>query len=352
MSDLLRIVHLASLARSGETLLLRALAAHPQVHVVHDLRAVNTGADQALYRLLRVWPLPTLPRWQLDAHVAPGVVPQDCRVLVLKQGVFAPRQRPAGFGLIRNPQAVFSSLWRYDALRLGQTPTAALNAQHWLNLRLPRLLVWADACLPALLPALRAEPDPVRQFLLYWQARVAQILAQQRTVITYEHFVCEPEAALREVCAAIGLPFEPGLLQAHRGHAAGEPGHGGMDLSAPIRAVPAWRPDPLLPLAPFIAAVDQGPVMAWRGLYQRPPGPAPAAADTRAFDSALAAGQTEQARAAWSAPPRPADDDKRLLHMRRDLRLLQTELDALRQTSAALLARDPLALALEVSLLR
>ena len=41
----------------------RALDAHPAVHVVHDLYEVNTEADQALYRLLRVWPGAALPRW-------------------------------------------------------------------------------------------------------------------------------------------------------------------------------------------------------------------------------------------------------------------------------------------------
>lgn len=368
--DSLRIVHLASLARSGETLVLRALAAHPQVHVVHDLRAVNTAADQALYRLLRVWPLPTLPRRQVQAVLAPGLLHPGCRVLVLKQGVFAPRHRPAGFALLRNPYAVFCSLWSYDAKRLGQTPTATLNAQHWATWRLPRLLVWADACLPGLLPALRAERDPLQQFLLFWRNRLQQVLAQQATHLQYEALVADPEPTLRALCAGIGLPFEAAMLHAEQAYAPGEIGHGGIHLAAPIHAMPAWTPDPLVPLAPFIDAVDGGPVPAWHGLYRQPPAclpvalqptpqpPPQPAVDLRPFDQALAAGRTTDARLAWQALPVPASADRqadteaRLLHMRRGLRLLQTELDALRQTSATLLAADPLALALEVSLLR
>lgn len=271
MQEDLRIAHLASLARSGETMVLRALDAHPAVHVVHDLHAINSEADQALYRLLRVWPAAHLPRWQLDRHIAPGLVAPGRSVLLLKQGVFAPRHAVAGFGLVRNPYAVFCSLWHYDARLAGQTPTPALNLHHWRERRLPRLLVWADASLPSLRPALAAEADPVRQFLLYWQARVAQIAAAQRCVITYEDFVNSPEAALRRICQAIDLPFDPALLQAHGRHPAGRRGHGGIDLSGPIHSAPAWTPDAMVDPAPFADAVTRAPVAAWRGLYDAVP---------------------------------------------------------------------------------
>jgi len=40
-----RIVHIASMARSGETLLLRTLAAHPRIHIVHNLLRHDTQQD-------------------------------------------------------------------------------------------------------------------------------------------------------------------------------------------------------------------------------------------------------------------------------------------------------------------
>jgi hypothetical protein len=268
--DVLRIAHMASLARSGETMLLRAWQAHPQVHVVHDLRATNTDAEHRLYRLLRSWPLATLPRAALaDAGI--DDVPAGATVLLLKQGVFTPRWPVAGFGLVRNPYAVFCSLWRYDAKLQGQDADAATHLHHWHTLRLPRLLVWADATAPGLQTAIRAETDPVRQFLRFWQARVAQIVATQRCVLTYEDFVTDPAPALQRVCRALALPFDAAMLQAHRRWTPGTHGHGGMDLAAPIRPAPAWAPDPQVPLAPFRAAVDGAPVPAWRGLYDRPP---------------------------------------------------------------------------------
>ncbi|MFY9511712.1 MAG: hypothetical protein WAQ05_12150, partial [Rubrivivax sp.] len=121
----LRIVHMASLARSGETLLLRTLAAHPALQVVHDLHPTNSAEETRLFQLLRVWPQATLPR---DA--APQLRP-GTEVLLIKQGVFTLRGPFAGFGLLRNPYATFCSLWSYDAKLAGETPGVAGNLLHW-----------------------------------------------------------------------------------------------------------------------------------------------------------------------------------------------------------------------------
>lgn len=313
MSSALRVVSLASLARSGETVLLRALAAHPQLHVVHDLYAANDEIEQRLYGLLRVWPLPTLPRAELDHHLAPGAVSPQARVLLLKQGVFTPRHRVEGFGLIRNPYAVFCSLWSYDAKLEGLSPTAERNLENWRSRRLPRLLIWVEASLPWLLPALRAEADPVRQFLSYWQARVAQILERHRTVLNYESLVADPQTELCRACEAIDVPYDPAMLQAHRLHRPGELGHGGIDLGAPLRAVPAWQPDPLVDLAPFAQAVNGGPVPAWVGLYDQPApavvAAAPAASSppaVRRHDSVADVVEAQDRRRALASSPPPA----------------------------------------------
>jgi Sulfotransferase family len=267
----LRIVHLASLARSGETLVQRSLAAHPQVQVVFDLTEPNTPRQLALFELLRVWPADTLPRWQFADRVAPGAT-----VLLLKQGIFAPRHAAQGFGLLRNPYAAFVSLWHYEARRRGEPADRARNLALWRRFRAPRLLAWADAMRPDLVATLRAERDPLCQFLLFWHARVAQIVAQQKTLVHYEDFVRRPEPELRRLCAAIGLPWEPAMLQSHRRFRPGQLGHGGIDLGAPIRPAPDWQPDPQVPLAPFVEAVRQAPLRCWDGLYAREPVAVPA----------------------------------------------------------------------------
>lgn len=263
----LRIVHLASLARSGETMLLRTLSAHPQVHVVHDLHDHNTELETRLFRLLRVWPGDTLPRWQLDAHLAPRALAAAKTVLLIKQGVFAPRHRFAGFGLVRNPYAAFCSLWSYDARGAGHEPSTALNERYWISHRLPRLQAWAQSTMPWLLPTLRAERRPVAQFLSFWRARITQITEACPCVVRYEDFVRSPAAQLQSVCAAIGLPFDNAMAVAHERYQPGQRGHGGIDLGAPIHASKAWAPDPLVELAPFVEAVQSVPYAGYRRIY-------------------------------------------------------------------------------------
>jgi Sulfotransferase family len=259
----LRIVHLASLARSGETLVQRAFAAHPQVQVVFDLLEPNSPQQMKLFELLRVWPDATLPRWQFD-----GPIPPRTTVLLLKQGIFMPRHRAPGFGLLRNPYATFVSLWRYESRRLGEHGAdASRNLELWRRFREPRLRVWAEAMQPALLPRLRAERDPVHQYLLFWAMRVRQIVAEQRTLLHYEDLVRSPEAQLRRVCAAVGLPWDAGLLHSHRRYRPGLVGHGGIDLGAPIRPVRDWTPDRQVPLQPFIDAVRASPLRRWDEIY-------------------------------------------------------------------------------------
>jgi hypothetical protein len=219
----------------------RALAVHPQVQVVFDLLEPNSPQQLKLFELLRVWPGETLPRWQFERQVAPQTT-----VLLLKQGIFTPRHRAAGFGLLRNPYAAFVSLWHYEARRLGERGADAVrNLLLWRQFREPRLLVWADAMQPALLPALRAE----------------------RALVHYEDFVVAPEAELRRICTAIGLPWDPSVLHSHRHFRPGQIGHGGIDLSAPIRPAADWAPDPQVPLRPFIEAVRTAPLRRWDDLY-------------------------------------------------------------------------------------
>jgi hypothetical protein len=268
-TDTVRIVHMASLARSGETLMLRTFTAHPKVRVVHDLLPTNDRHETKLFQLLRVWPEATLQRWQLDRHIAPGFVSPRQEVLLIKQGVFSLRWPFAGFALTRNPYASFCSLWRYDARLAGRSADAETNRRNWELLRLPRLVAWIDAIQPELVPALLAEREPVRQFLVLWRARAEQLRRQCRTLLRYEDFVDDPRPVLEAACAAAGVPFDAALLGAHERFRPGLVGHGGIDLGQPIRRAPAWKLDPQVDLALFREAVDDGPLDAYRGFYDR-----------------------------------------------------------------------------------
>jgi hypothetical protein len=267
--ETIRIAHMASMARSGETLMQRAFIGHPAVHVVHDVHPTNDEHETRLFQLLRVWPRPELPRWQLEQHLAPGRVAAGTQVLLIKQGVFAMRSPFNGFALVRNPYASFCSLWHYDARLAGVKAEQALNERNWRLRRLPRLVAWMDAIEPGMLPALLAEAEPARQFLMLWRVRMQQLVAQCRTVVLYEDFVNDPQPALRSACAAIGVPFDGAMLKAHEKFEPGQIGHGGIDLGAAIHPAPAWRADAQVDITPFRAAVRDGPIAGYRQFYEQ-----------------------------------------------------------------------------------
>lgn len=263
----LQIRQLGSMARSGETLFLRSFAAHPQVHVVHDLLPTNTAAETRLFSLLRLWPANEIDRAPVEQLLGQPL-PASVTHLLLKQGVFQPVHDWQGVVLLRNPYAVFSSLWRFDAQLAGQRDDPVLQAAYWRARRLPRLLAWADALDPTLSQRLRQTDEPLQQFLLFYACRARQLLASGQPLCRYEDFVNRHAEVLPTVCTQLGLPWHDALLQAHQRYPAGREGHGGIDLSAPVRPGPDWSPRPELPLAPFVELVSQLGLDKDLALYQ------------------------------------------------------------------------------------
>ncbi|GAA0757078.1 hypothetical protein LRH25_18120 [Ideonella azotifigens] len=260
----LRVVQLGSMARSGETLFLRTFSVHPQVQVVHDLRVGNTAAETALFKLLRIWPANRMPRVEVERLLGPALKASATHLL-LKQGVFHPRHAWRGVSLVRNPYAMFVSLWTYDA---GKHANDQQHLRNWRTLRLPRLLAWCDAMDPVLSRQLAAMSDPLEQFLLFYAMRAQQLKASGRPLLHYEDLVNQTLPTLRSACQGLGLTPHDDLLRAHQFYARGEAGHGGMDLGSPIRPGSDWQPYPGLPTAPFDALVRQLGLQRYIGLYE------------------------------------------------------------------------------------
>ncbi|MFZ2991215.1 hypothetical protein [Ideonella sp.] len=259
----LRVVQLGSMARSGETLFLRTCAVHPQVQVVHDLHAGNTAAEVALFKLLRVWPANRVPRAEAQRLLGNALKPGATHLL-LKQGVFNPRHAWRGVALIRNPYAMFTSLWTYDAGRQGSD---AQHLQNWQQLRLPRLLAWCDAMDPTLSRQLAAMANPLEQFILFYAMRTRQLQASGQPLLHYEDLVTQTIPTLRTACQGLGLVPHDDMLRAHQFFPTGTAGHGRMDLSAPIRPGADWQPFPGLPTEPFEALVRQLGLTRYLGLF-------------------------------------------------------------------------------------
>jgi hypothetical protein len=88
----------------------------------------------------------------------------------------------------------------------------------------------------------------IREESLNWVARMTatelafeQRPPQLRWRLRYEDLVAEPEARLREVCAFLGLEFEPGMLEYHRRENPALYADHPRLAEPPVRDARSWR---------------------------------------------------------------------------------------------------------------
>lgn len=217
------IYHVASLARSGETLLLRCLSQHSRLQVVHNLSAQDSAHEWKLFEHLQGY----APKTISCRH--PLVRPYGInhrQALVLKQSVWKHAAEFEGVILVRQPIACYASLKAYDSLNngLGWQPNWHLNQQ--------RLTRWLSKIEPAALADFESL-TPLRQFARFYSIRIRQLLATGKPVVRYEDLVSSPAASLSQVCGHLGIDFEPAMLRSHEAF-QGCMGHGQNELDRPI----------------------------------------------------------------------------------------------------------------------
>jgi hypothetical protein len=124
---------MASYARSGETLTLRCLNAHPDITVLHQVRRNPTNEDKTLALHIRA----TVPkRVTLPARFVRERGVHEGSVLLVKRGTWQDVRPYQGFVLARNPFSVIASQAAFE------------DEASWRN----RLSRWASSIEPDLLP--------------------------------------------------------------------------------------------------------------------------------------------------------------------------------------------------------
>jgi hypothetical protein len=221
----LDIKHMASMARSGETFVLKVMAAHPDILVSHNLALKDDANTATLFRSLK-------KREKLSISISElrgfNIDAEGKRKLLVKQGVWKHPHYFDGFILVRNPLSIYCSLKTYDADETWYDK----DNNFWKSTQ-NRLVRWLSAMKADLVDAL-LELSPVEQFCLYYNYRVNDLLTNNLPLFRYEDLVSSSEVEFKKMCEVLGVDYYPEILDAHKKYEAGAMAHGKNDMSRAI----------------------------------------------------------------------------------------------------------------------
>jgi len=221
MSSLLhKIYQLASFSRSGETLLLRCLNAHPDIEVVHQINEPDSEKDLSLFRKIR---------FNSNVHEISGDDPDvshrnlgPSSVLLVKNAVWSDYTVRRGFILARNPFSVVMSAYRH------QSP----NAQSLAH-QIRQQLRWSTG-IDDRISLFIKDSSPLDGFLTLYTRKMLHDYNSGLPYIRYEDFVVNPEPTLRSITDYLGLKWSDSVLNSHTLYNQGVYGHGKIKLWQPI----------------------------------------------------------------------------------------------------------------------
>ena len=227
MPETHQIIHMASFSRSGETLMLRCLNAHPSIHVVHQILEPDQSPDIALFRYLMKHS--ALDVSSQESTVKDAKVPKGSTIL-LKNAVWTHPHSFRGFVLVRNPFSVINS---FKITREREEKTVERKKQ---------LRRWAKMIDPQLLPAV-SHSDNIAAVCMLYNRKMAPLLRLGLPIVRYEDFVASPDTILPKLLDRLGIPQNQAVLKSHENYAPESYGHGHIPLWQPIhnRSTDSWK---------------------------------------------------------------------------------------------------------------
>lgn len=215
MPDNIKIFHMSSFSRSGETLMLRCLSAHPDIHIVHNLLAPpEPKQDLKLFHFIRCQENTTVSP-EHPRVVAAGA--SEKKVILIKNAVWEHKFPYHGFVLARNPLSIVQS---FKLQKEGGNKSSVRKEQYnrWFKGVDPRLLDCVD------------YRDNIVLLCALYNRKMYALSKLDLPVVRYENFVQDHEKYLRSIIASFGLEWHDDVLTSHLKYKEGDYGHGHLPL--------------------------------------------------------------------------------------------------------------------------
>jgi len=220
MSDI-PIFHIASMARSGETMIQYALNQHPDVLTVFNLNKIDFGYNHELARFIMKHDKKTINE---NSKLLKPYNHSTAKVILMKQGIWEHRYPFDGIVLVRNPLSVYASLKMFDS-KIGRSINLHSN---WKQYRYPAFIQWLHHIDESIIPNFK-NLSPIEQFCLFYNRRMKPLAYLNNPILHYERFVKTPEIYTKLILNIMGLDDKSIERKLND-----DLGHGGFDPSKPI----------------------------------------------------------------------------------------------------------------------
>ena len=236
-SQTIPIFHVASMARSGETVFLRCLAAHPQICNLVNIKADEEDEKLQLFQYLQQY---QHPRISYNHPLVERLNLKQQKILLVKQGTWEHKHPFNGLVLVRNPISVYASLISYGLK--GKNAEAELQKRKEKAGSSKNFLRWMGDIDESIMDYYQ-DLNYLDQFCTLYNRRMYPLSQLGLPIVHYESFCQHPRQYLESILRHFSLEYNPSVLNSHSQYESNQKGHGLIDLSSPVntKSLDKWK---------------------------------------------------------------------------------------------------------------
>lgn len=218
----IRIFQLASHARAGETMLLKLLDAHPQIHVVSHVQKEEAECDIDFTNEIRQTGAQFISRqhWYVNLRNL-----HTSNVFLVKQGTWYTEYPFKGIVLVRNPFSFVQSMIEYNRLEGLNGRIYSVSRKRYSK-TFRRLLRWTMDMSGDIHQKISKQNDVISALCIFYNHRVSELISYSKTIYRYEDVILNTKNELKNICKSIDIEFQENMIDAHLNYKKYPEGHG------------------------------------------------------------------------------------------------------------------------------